>query len=853
MPPHPGLLERIRAQGYTTATVVSLQRLSRLSRAKGVDRPQPISAPVTGTRPALVLLVDYSDRTHNSLSTPSLYSTMLFSVGTYPAPGSMRDFYRAASFASYDISPAGVDAAWRQVSHAHNYYANADGVAGSDDDYGWGTYPQNAQGLVANAVAAANPYVNFASFAVGGVVQGLFVIHQGPGGEVSGDPSDIWSHQWSLNAHAVTVDGVIVDDYSMEPEYVYAPGDSTIGVFCHEYGHVIGLPDLYDTDYTSAGLGAWSLMSFGSWNGHGASSDGSSPAYPDAYCRAQLGWITPQVPTTTVPGASLPQVEDTPTVYKLWTGGAASSEYFLLENRQLVSFDKDLPGSGLLLYHVDETADQTNDWRPLVLLEQADGYSDLQYYYNLGDTGDPYPGSSGNRSATASTNPSTLSYAGGDTQVSVGGISDSAATMTADLGVIPPTTQAHFSEIGAAMNLPTGIGGAWGDYDNDGYPDLYVDAMWGSHRATLWHNNGDGTFTEVAVQMGLHADSASWEDWACAWGDFNNDGRLDLIVSGGGHPIFLYRNDGGYFSEVGAAAGLAYDPNTRAHGLAWGDYDGDNWLDLYVSYGFSTASILYHNNRDGTFTNVTNQAGMEFSPVGLGTGTAWADYNNDGLLDLLVAQERQATGTPSPQRLYRNHGDGTFNDMGVAAGLGETDDAAGVAWGDYDNDGAVDLYLTANHPRPHWLHHNNGDGTFTDTFASAGLEADQAEAAGAAWADYDNDGYLDFVVGNAGNGYRPFLYRNDGDGTFTERSVQEGMTASRRYLAMVWADYDLDGKPDLFGSASVENSYSTLYHNDGADSDGNWLRVPDPYQRHWQRQRWFSRPRRDWGSRRCGS
>jgi len=438
MPPHPSVLARIRAEGYDSASIVNLRRAAQLKGTKGIDRPAPLGAPVIGTRPALVLLVDYSDLTHNGSSTPSLYDSLLFSVGTYPAPGSMRDFYQEASYGLFDISPSLVDGAWRQVANAHNYYADADGIPDTADDYGWGAYPQNAQKLVVDAVALADPYVDFSSYASGGQVQGLFVIHAGRGAETDLSHKDwIWSHMWALNEHAVTVDGVTVNLYSMEPEYTWSAGDSTVGIFCHEYGHVLGLPDLYDTDYSSEGLGNWSLMAGGSWNG----SSGTSPAHPDAWCKIELGWIDPVVQTTNETGASIPRVEDSAVAYQLWTNGVIGTEYFLLENRQLVGFDAALDGDGLLLYHVDEMASQTNDWHPMVMVEQADGLWDLQYGYNGGDAGDPYPGTSDNRSADYISTPDTRSYAAGATGVSVQAISDSAATMSADIAVTPIVPQ----------------------------------------------------------------------------------------------------------------------------------------------------------------------------------------------------------------------------------------------------------------------------------------------------------------------------------------------------------------------------------------------------------------------------
>jgi M6 family metalloprotease-like protein len=507
MPAHPDLLARIAAEGYDSVTVVDLARLAELKRQQGIDQLEPPAAPVIGTRPAVVLLVEYSDLAHNPTSTSASYQNLLFSVGTL-VPGSLRDFYQSNSYSQFDISPWAVDSVWRLTGQAHTYYANNDGIASTADDYGFGAWPNNAQKLVADAVALADPYLNFASYAVAGQVQGLFVVHAGPGAEVTANPSDIWSHAWALGAYAVTVDGVTVNAYSMEPEYIVTAGDSTVGVFCHEYGHVLGLPDLYDTDYSSMGIGAWSVMAGGVWNG----TNGNSPAYLDAWSRAFLGWVTPTVVTGAVSGASLPAAESSSTVYRLWTNGATGTEYFLLENRQRIAgnFDNALPGDGLLLYHIDENASQNTDWHPRVMIEQADGLWDLQYNVNAGDAGDPYPGTSNNRTANASTVPNTRSYAGSVTYVTMANVSSSALTMTADLAVATTPTadftgaptsgyaplNVYFTD--TSLDLPTSWSWSFGDGGTStAQHPSHTYASAGSYTVSLTATNGAGSDTET--------------------------------------------------------------------------------------------------------------------------------------------------------------------------------------------------------------------------------------------------------------------------------------------------------------------------------------------------------------------
>ncbi|NIQ82838.1 MAG: M6 family metalloprotease domain-containing protein, partial [Anaerolineae bacterium] len=318
-----------------SVTMVSLRRLAELKQEKGIDKPQPIAAPVIGQRPALVLLVDFGDLAHDSVSTAGMYNNLLFCYRWCTEPGSMFQYFGEASHGKLDIYPRGM-CDWQQTGQPHDYYADADGIPGTDDDYGFGSFPQNAQGLVVDAVLLADPFINFRTYALGGQVHGLFVVHAGRGAETDPSHADwIWSHQWELGPHAVTADWVTVDEYVMCPEYTYDPGDSSIGVFCHEYAHLLGLPDLYDTDYSSAGVGDWSLMASGSWN-----LGGTSPAYPDAWCRTQLGWATPQVPDDPFEDdVFVGDVASYNSVYQLWTRNETGPEYFLVEKRRWISND----------------------------------------------------------------------------------------------------------------------------------------------------------------------------------------------------------------------------------------------------------------------------------------------------------------------------------------------------------------------------------------------------------------------------------------------------------------------------------------------------------------------------------
>jgi uncharacterized repeat protein (TIGR02543 family) len=382
------------------------------------------------------------------------------------------------------------------------------------------------------------------------------------------------------------------------------------------------------------------------------------------------------------------------------------------------------------------------------------------------------------------------------------------------LEVIPSTATQRFADIGATLGIPSANGAAWGDYNDDGYPDLYLGGVWQSHGPTLLHNNGDGAFSDITDLMGLTL--AYCEDDGVAWGDYNNDGRLDLLVSQGNAPLRLYRNDVTTFTDVAAAAGLTMPNGGR--GVAWGDYDRDGWLDVAVC-DYYRAVHLYHNNQDGTFTDVATAAGMGIGVTSMGSTCAWADINGDGWIDLVVVEGDTNWSPSTGVVLLLNNQNGTFTDATTTVGLTPVDNPSGLAIADYDNDGLLDIYITTFTARPNYLFHNNGDGTFTDL--GQPLDMPYENNLGCAWADYDNDCFVDLFVARHGLGWphMPFLMHNNGNGTFTDVAGSEGLSEQVHNVA-IWADINLDGKMDLF---SGTDGPSVLYRNTG--DAGNWLRV----------------------------
>jgi len=372
--------------------------------------PSKISS--IGQLKALVILVDFPD--NQSSQNKNHYSDMLFSSGTYQN-GSMHDYFAECSYGKLNVT--GDVFGWYRMPQNYAYYV--------DGQNGFGNYPNNVQKLVQDAVFAANTDVNFSDYDLDGdgIVDALFIIHAGTGAEVTGNANQIWSHRWSIPP--VTLDGIKIVDYTMEPE------DGKIGVFSHELTHVFNVPDLYDTDNSSSGVGKWCLMAAGSWL-----SGGTVPAHPCAWVKQKLGWVNPINPQADAIGATLPDVESNEKIMKLWTGGANNDEYFLLEYRKKKGFDANLPNEGLLIYHIDDAKTSNSDeGHYLVGVEQADGKQDLETKSNSGDTGDPFPGSQNNTSFDATSNPNSNSYAGADTKVSVTNISLAADKVTFDFSV----------------------------------------------------------------------------------------------------------------------------------------------------------------------------------------------------------------------------------------------------------------------------------------------------------------------------------------------------------------------------------------------------------------------------------
>lgn len=367
--------------------------------------------PLRGAVRVAVILVDFPDK--KLTQSKKHYEDLFFSN----RKGSVRHYYKEVT--SNAIQIEGEVVGPFHLPRRLSEYANGNS--------GTGSMQPNARTMAEDAARAATPSVDFKKYDNDGdgYVDAFVVIHAGRGAEETASKNDIWSHKWLLP-------NVFPTDTTNIYAYLTVPEDCKLGVCAHELGHLLfGFPDLYDTDYSSEGVGDWCLMGGGSWNG-----GGNTPAHPCAWCKVQQGWAMVINQVKNEDGIKINPIQKGKTVYRLWKEGIQANEYFLVENRERKNYDRFLPASGLLIWHIDDNMDSnSNEFHYRVALVQADNKKDLEHGNNRGDGGDCYPGSSRKRMFNSTSQPGSLSYGGLDSGVQVNNIKKSGAVVRADLYV----------------------------------------------------------------------------------------------------------------------------------------------------------------------------------------------------------------------------------------------------------------------------------------------------------------------------------------------------------------------------------------------------------------------------------
>jgi M6 family metalloprotease-like protein len=505
----PDASEAIRAQGKPFHYPF-MHKPNNGRKFNPTDGTVPPLFPIAPEQKVIVLFAEFENLPPGGPATRlnlNYFDDMLFGkvydpseYADYPHPTdrTLYNYYQEVSYGTVHITTQNLPSTtgWVNVGKPYEYYVqlNGNGVCNN----GEGPYPNNAARMVVDAAKAADPTVDFSQYAVDGEVPNLFVVYAGTGAEWSGDPCLFWSHSWNLVDAGVaeadrTVDGVKINHYAVMPEvggdltnYRHGEGEvprgpfpPTVGVYAHEYGHVLGLPDQYDYGFESDGTGEYSLMARGNWNRSSSEPlfSGDSPAHLDAWSKYMLGWVTPIEIKESDPSTQyiLPPAEQNPVAYKMIVPDSGGKEYFLFENRQGIGFDQGLERfgtHGLAIYHVDETVfdrnynypNEAENWKEFrsegwrkartgethyaISLVQADDRWDLEHgvYTSTSLAGDLYPGllqktEFGNYTAP---NSSTYYFWGSNKEpkfgysgITVTGIQESGSYITATFDFVP--------------------------------------------------------------------------------------------------------------------------------------------------------------------------------------------------------------------------------------------------------------------------------------------------------------------------------------------------------------------------------------------------------------------------------
>jgi M6 family metalloprotease-like protein len=531
-----------------------------------------------------VICIDYPDQPHTFGTND--FKDLLFTVNP-ESPRSMTDYYKEVSYGKFNVT--GDVFGWYTAKHNKAYY-------GANDENG---EDKNAEELLLEAVKAADPSVDFSKYDhdKDGYVDGVMIVFSGHD-EASGSEDDIWSFMWYLSTPYETDDGVLIGNYNMQQElYDYDESITTIGVFCHEFGHILGLPDLYDRDYSSDGVGYFELMDIGSYNGC-MGKWGDCPAHPSAWCKKFLNFLEP-VAITNSNTYQLPTVEENPNCYIIYAG-LPMGQYFLVENKRNISFDEGLPGfdGGILIWHIDEFKNDNDDeTHRMVDLEQAQADQTLDY--TGGDGGDNNDYFRQGKEFTDSSNPNSKSYVGDPSGVSV-----------KDFMMISPE---HTYSFRADVSMSNSY--KWWKSYSEGITGIFSQPCLGK----------DGT-----IYYGLLGEMSEGYLYAV-----NTDGSLKWFSrtsDNGGYYRPAVRDDGTIFIST-ATNLLAFDPD----GTKLMEFETDGEMDSTPDFGDdgtiysgSNSGNLYALNPDGTLKWKFTTKNNECAPPVIGkNGVIFTSSNNE--------------------------------------------------------------------------------------------------------------------------------------------------------------------------------------------------------------------------------
>jgi immune inhibitor A len=563
------------------------EEMAHLNRTQAKDR---------SVDALLMILVEFPDHQADELGHPSsAYQDLMFSTGVVPT-GSLTEYFYEISYGGF--SPAGTVTVWIEAPHPYSYYA-----AGA---FGMGSYPNNTQGLLEDCVEILDPVLDFSLFDGNGdgQAQGIFLVHAGPGGEETGNPNDIWSHAWY---HEVaTDDGVSTGRYSAEPEEHIDGSIISIGVYCHEYGHILGLPDLYDTDGSSEGVGVYCLMSGGSWGALPGNPE--RPTHMSAEMKTRLGWMTPVDVSGALESLILNPAVTHSECYRVYHP-FDTSQYFLFEFRGKVGFDSLMRGDGgLAIWHVDHNGWQQDESHRYVTLEQADGIGDLEHDYgtgnrhartNRGDAGDLYPGAAQNTRFSWFTNPSSKGYVGISDIATVVGIEQFGNdSLRLDLYGTPSANLYSLASVEVIDTLqPHGVSNYDNAADSGETVEVIVTLAVEGAGPSLLSSHLSSADPRVSVIQG-------------SGGDFDLPQNGDLATNASS-PFLVEILSGDASSPVEFNLALTIDGGTivnvpfrlninRAKILLVLDNGGSHWSDMLVDAAYGSGySVDLHNNADG--------------------------------------------------------------------------------------------------------------------------------------------------------------------------------------------------------------------------------------------------------------